>query len=97
MIEDAAGETEVVAREGKAVNATTVKHFFHWKEIFWGKNCDHHPETSSSAKFLQKLLRQIISQKVTSNSKYRICNQMSWLYQTALQKPLEASVFEEKK
>ena len=29
MIEDAAGETEVGAREGKAVNATTVKHFFH--------------------------------------------------------------------
>ena len=37
MIEDAAGETEVGAREGKAVNATTVKPFFTEKKSFEGK------------------------------------------------------------
>ena len=37
MIEDAACETEVGAREGKAVNATTVKPFFTEKKSFEGK------------------------------------------------------------
>ena len=37
MIEDAAGETEVGTREGKAVNATTVKPFFTEKKSFEGK------------------------------------------------------------
>ena len=57
-------DAEVGAREGKGGKCNNCQIFSSGKEIFSGKMCDHHPETSLPTHILRKLLCQITFQKI---------------------------------